>query len=260
MFILIGVIGGGVAGLLGVGGGILFVPCLYHGFVWSGVEEEMAFLLAVGTSLSVIIVTSLSSSLGHAIHGNLNPRAVLLMAVPAIPSAMAGAGIGSVLGGGVLRMTFGVVALLIAIQFFRPAGEPKFKEDRRLWYGHYLIVGGISGLFSAILGVGGGILTVPLLHLVFNRPMNRAVPNSSGLIVFSSIAGTIGWIISGWNAEGLPAASVGYVNMYGWALISITAVVSAQIGALGVAYLDHKKLRIPFGVMMVLVGIKMLLS
>jgi uncharacterized membrane protein YfcA len=120
------------------------------------------------------------------------------------------------------------------------------------------MVGGVSGLFSSILGVGGGILTVPLLHLMLDMPMNQAVANSSGVIVFSAFAGTIGWILSGLGVEGRLAYSLGYVNMLAWVLIASSATITAQFGSWIANHIEPNKLRFPFGVLLLLVGIRML--
>jgi uncharacterized membrane protein YfcA len=257
LYAAIGLLGGIIGGMMGLGGGILFVPCLYTGFTWMGLDTEIAFPLAVATSLSVTLVTSLSSSLGHALYGNLDPRAVLYLAVTAIPMAIAGLGISSFIGGEWLKRFFGLMAVLVSIQFIHPILKPGPKRDSDITPGDLFIVGGLSGFLSATIGVGGGILTVPLLHLVYDLPMNRAVGNSSGLIVFSSLTGTLGWIYLGWGMEGLPAGSLGYVNVIGWALISMTAVLGAQVGAWVTSSLPANRLRIPFGIVLGLVGIKM---
>jgi len=259
LFVATGAVGGYLAGLLGVGGGVLFVPCLHFGFTRMGMSPDDAFLVAVATSLAVIVVTSLSSALGHAIHGALTGGQVLSMALLAVPSSLAGAVIGEAVGGDVLKRFFGFFLLLVAYRFLRPLPERGVDPDRIVPVPHLAVVGGLSGLLSSILGIGGGILTVTLLNLVLYVPMHRAVANSSGLIVFSSVAGTIGWILLGLDAEGLPLYSWGYVNLPAWSLLSIGAVIFAQAGAWTAARLDSARLRPPFAVLLVLVGVKMLL-
>jgi hypothetical protein len=258
LFVLTGVVGGFVGGMLGVGGGILFVPCLHMGFLSIGLAEDLAFQMSVATSLAIILVTALSSALGHTFHGAMDPRAVLIMAAMAVPSALVGAGIGHVIGGNSLKRLFGLTTLLVSYQFLRQIPLKHTKTNREITFRNYIMVGGISGLFSSILGVGGGILTVPLLHLGLDVPMHRAVANSSGLIVFSALAGTFGWIISGAGLEGRPALSLGYVNLVSWFLISFGAMFSAQAGAWMAAKTKPGKLRKPFGILLILVGINML--
>ena len=257
LFVSIGLIGGLVGGMLGVGGGILFVPCLHFGFQAMGVPADTSMQLAVATSLAIILVTALSAALGHTMHGAIDPRAVLIMAAMATPSALVGSYIATLLNGSTLARLFGLLTLFVSIQFLRPIPLKHIKVERDIATQNLIMVGGVSGLFSSILGVGGGIITVPLLHLALDVPMNNAVANSAGLIVFSALAGTIGWIFYGWDAEGTPAFSLGYVNMVAWVLIATAAMVSAQIGAWLADRMEPNKLRLPFGVLLAMVGVRM---
>jgi len=259
MFVTFGVIGGFLAGFLGVGGGVLFVPCLYHGFIWMGMEDTgLAMHMAVGTSLAIIVITSLSSALGHAIHGLLTGGQVLSMAIMAVPAALAGAAIAAVVGGDFLRAFFGAFLLFVAYRFLKPLPKSDLDPDRIIPIPQLMMVGGVSGFLSSMLGIGGGIITVSLLHLGLRVPIHRAVANSSGLIVFSSIAGTIGNVIAGWNVEGLPIYSYGYVNLVVWSILSLVAAISAQVGAWSATRASPKAIKKPFAILLILVGIKML--
>jgi uncharacterized membrane protein YfcA len=180
------------------------------------------------------------------------------MATLAIPASLAGAGIAQVVGGYYLQRIFGLFLLFVSYRFMKPLPKSSLDPDRIIPIPELAVVGGISGLFSSILGVGGGIFTVSLLNLVLRVPIHRAVANSSGLIVFTTIAGTLGWIYAGWGEEGLPAFSYGYINMIAWALISFTAVLFAQLGAWAASRSKPEGLRKPFAGILVLVGIKML--
>lgn len=259
MFVVFGVMGGFLAGFLGVGGGVLFVPCLYHGFLWMGLSDTgLAMHMAVGTSLAIIVVTSISSALGHAIHGTLTGGQVLSMALMAVPAAFAGAGIAAVVGGDFLRTFFGFFLLFVAYRFLRPLPKSDLDPDRIIPIPQLMMVGGISGLLTPLLGIGGGIITVSLLHLVLRVPIHRAVANSSGLIVFSSVAATLGHILAGWNVEGLPIYSFGYVNLVVWSIMAFVSAIFAQAGAWAAAKTHPEGLKKPFAVILVLVGIKML--
>ena len=257
-FLATGCAGGFLAGLLGVGGGILFVPCLHFGFVTFGLSSDLAFLMAVGTSLAIIVVTALSSALGHAFHGALTRREVFAMATLAVPGSLAGAAVAQYLGGDLLRKLFGIFLFYVAYRFFKPTAIAQASDGGNLSFPKLAGVGGASGLFSAILGVGGGLLTVPLLNLVLKVPMRKAVANSSGLIVFTAIGGAAGWIYSGWEEEGLPPHSFGYVNAVAWALISFTSVLFAQLGAWTASRMRPEGLAKPFAAVLCLVGIKMI--
>lgn len=259
MFVAFGVVGGFLAGFLGVGGGILFVPCLYHGFLWMGVQETgLAMHLAIGTSLAIIVITSISSALGHAIHGALTGGQVLSMAIMAVPAALAGAVLATFLGGNFLKNFFGLFLLFVAYRFVKPMPKSNLDPDRIIPVPQLMMVGGISGLLTPLLGIGGGIITVSLLHLVLRVPIHRAVANSSGLIVFSSIAATAGNIVAGWNVEGLPAYSVGYVNLIAWSIIALASALFAQVGAWAASRTHADGIRKPFAILLVLVGVKML--
>ncbi|MCB9784446.1 MAG: sulfite exporter TauE/SafE family protein [Candidatus Omnitrophica bacterium] len=259
LFVTFGVMGGFIAGFLGVGGGVLFVPCLYHGFIWMGIEDTgLAMHLAVGTSLAIIVITSLSSALGHAIHGALTGGQVLSMAIMAVPAALAGAAIASVVGGDFLKSFFGAFLLFVAYRFIKPLPKSDLDPDRIIPIPQLMMVGGISGLLSSLLGIGGGIITVSLLHLTLRVPIHRAVANSSGLIVFSSIAGMIGNVIAGWGVEGLPVYSYGYVNLVVWSIMAFIAAIFAQVGAWSASKTHPDSLKKPFAIILLLVGLKML--
>ncbi len=259
MFLAFGLMGGFLAGFLGVGGGVLFVPCLYHGFIWMGIEDTgLAMHMAVGTSLAIIVITSLSSALGHAIHGSLTGGQVLSMAILAVPAALAGAAIAAVVGGDFLRVFFGAFLLFVAFRFHKPPPKSDLDPDRIIPIPQLMMVGGISGLLSSLLGIGGGIITVSLLHMVLRVPIHRAVANSSGLIVFSSIAGTTGNVIAGWDVEGLPMYSYGYVNLVVWSVMALVAAASAQAGAWAASKAKPAELKKPFAILLALVGLKML--
>ncbi len=257
LFLTVGLTGGLVGGLLGVGGGILFVPCLHYGFVTMGLSPDIAMKVAVATSLAIILITALSAAIGHSMHGAIDPRAVFIMAAMAFPAAFVGSKIGDIIGGVALQRVFGLAAMVVSYQFLRPIPARHDKADRDIEPSSLIMVGGVSGLISSILGVGGGIITVPLLHLVLDVPMNHAVANSSGLIVFTAVSGTLGWILSGIGAEGRPAFSLGYVNVAAWLLISSTSMITAQVGAWLADRVSPNRLRFPFGVLLGAVGINM---
>ena len=251
-----GVVGGLVAGMLGVGGGIVIVPVLYHVLAGLGVDETLRMHVAVGTSLATIIPTSLSSLRAHHAKGAVDWDLLRRWFIP----MLAGVGIGSLLAGiasgRTLTLVFVAVALPVAI-YMAFGGE-----DRRIGHhlprgiGGALLPAGISGV-STMMGIGGGTIGVPAMAL-FGMPIHRAVATASAFGGIISIPGTIGAIIAGWNVAGLPPYSLGYVNLLGFVLIAPASFLMAPAGAWLAHSTDKKRLRIAFAFFIAITAGRML--
>lgn len=251
-----GLIAGILAGLLGVGGGIVIVPVLFHMFTALGVDEAVRMHLAVGTSLATIIPTSIRSLTAHAKRGAVDWGILKSWG----PGLLVGTLIGTALAGGLdakaLQAVFGVIALLVAINmaFGKPMERP---ESNAPTGAKGFGFAGVIGVFSAMMGIGGGTLGVPLLTYL-GLVAQRAVATASGFGLIISIPGAIGFILSGWGLSTLPPASAGYVNAIGFGLITPMTVLAAPLGVSIAHALPKQRLKQAFALFLALTAIRML--
>lgn len=253
-----GVAAGFIAGLLGVGGGIVIVPVLYLLFTSLGVPEGVRMHVAVGTSLSTIVFTSFSSLRAHSRRGAVDWELFRSWAPGIIAGVLAGTALAAIVSGRSLTAFFGIVALVVAgWMAFSPAGL-------RLFSGlpggalKYTVTGGI-GVVSALMGIGGGTLSVPTMTLC-GYPIHRAVGTASAVGFLIGVPGTLGMMIGGWGRAGLPPFSLGYVSVLGLALILPTSMLLAPWGARAAHALPVRGLKVAFAVFLAATSVKMLSS
>ena len=190
LFVTLGALAGFLAGLLGIGGGIILVPLFLWAFASAGFSPEIIVHTAFGTSLAIIIPTAFSSTLGHRKRGNVEWHQVAYLCLGGLFGALAGAWLASLLSGVWLKGLFGIMQILVALKLlvFDVRLPPERTDAVAPW--PLLIVGFAGGCFSAFFGVGGGVIAVPLMIIVLGFPTHLAVGNSSALIVISSLFGT----------------------------------------------------------------------
>lgn len=253
-----GVAGGVLAGLLGVGGGIVIVPVLEFVLEWLGVPADYRMHMAIATSLAVIIPTSISSARAHhkrgAVDIDLAKRWVPFIAI----GAVIGVVIASRVSGPTLATVFAVFALLLATKMVLPLDRKTITSEVPRGFPTSLVPISI-GAISSMMGIGGGTLTVPALTLM-GESIHRAVGTSALFGLLISVPGTIGFIVSGWGNEQLPIGSLGFVNLAGFALIAPASVLAAPFGARLAHTLSHRKLSFLFGAFLLLVASRMLLQ
>jgi uncharacterized protein len=256
LYLALGAFAGVMAGLLGVGGGLIIVPVLAWIFRGQQMADTVIIHVAIGTSLATIVITSISSVRAH--HG----RGAVLWPVfwRLTPGIVLGAWLGAVvadaLPSSVLGKVFAVFVLAMAAQMSfgaKPAPQRELPGRPGMW-----AAGGVIGAVSAIVGIGGGSLTVPFLTWC-NIAIRQAVATSAACGLPIALAGTLGFIVTGWGNPDLPAWSLGYV--YGPALVGIAVVsmLSAPLGARLAHTLPTGTLKKVFAVFLALVGIEMLL-
>jgi len=250
-----GVIAGFVAGLLGVGGGIVTVPVLEFTLRFAGVPEEYRMHVAVATSLAAIIPTSLSSARTHHARAAVDWDLVRHWAAPMFIAALAGSFLAARAPLAVLAGVFGSVALLIALKMLLPLDHLRASDHVPRGIGGTALAVLIGGV-SAVMGIGGGTLTVPTLNLC-GYPIHRAVGTASFFGVVISIPGTIGYLLAHPPVE-LPWATVGFVSLAGLAVIAPGSMLTATLGARVAHSLDRRALARAFGVFLLLVGSRML--
>jgi len=258
MFALFGSGAGLLAGLLGIGGGILLVPLFLWGFPLAGLDPEIVVHSALATSLAIILPTSISSTLGHRKRGNVNWQQVSCLAAGGVVGAFFGGWLAAMLPGRWLQLCFGVMQIVVATRMYRarkylPPEDPTGVGRRLL-----VVIGFVGGCFSAFFGVGGGVIAVPLMVIVARLPIHLAVGNSSALIVISSLCGALSYVLHGQGIPQLPAYSFGYVNQVVAVLVAPFTIVFARLGVRIAAHLPHDKMTRIFAFLLVLVGLRII--
>jgi uncharacterized membrane protein YfcA len=251
-----GAIAGFLAGLLGVGGGIVVVPALFWVLTHAGIDASIRMQVAVATSLATIIPTSIISARAHRKRGSLDEALLKRWFVPAILGAILGSAFASSVDGRLLAGIFGGVGLIVAIQMVAFPGGVALRKELPGPMGQRVMALLIGGL-SSIMGIGGGTLAVPTLSL-FSFPIRMAVGTAAGMGLFIAIPATLGFIAGGWHVADLPPFSIGYVS-----LPAGLAILAAQLPCVGygakVAHaISQPALRRAFGVVLAIVGLRML--
>jgi uncharacterized membrane protein YfcA len=253
---LTGVISGLFAGLLGIGGGAIIVPALAFALELMGFDSDVVQHVAVGTSLAIIIPTGISSALAHNRRGAVDMRVLKLWAPVIVVATLAGGLMAGLYTGGVLRIIFGVMAIFIAANIVLPFQQRLIGHLSASALTHRIFAA-VVGYISALMGVGGGSLSVPTIAAL-GATMHQAVGTGAAIGVFIAISGTIGFIISGWGASGLPPLSLGFINLPALVLIGVLAALTAPLGAALAHKLDQKTLKRVFAVFLLLVGLNMI--
>ena len=248
---------GFASGLLGVGGGFSMTPVQYMIFTSMGLPTDIAVKLAFGTSLLAILPVAASGAWRHSKKGAVWWKAAIIMGSCGLICAFGGATLATHLPGAALKIAFGIVVLAAGAWMLiakPPQIESEPKDNPRLWIAWAIPIGTISG----ILGIGGGILIVPIMVLALKFKMHNAIATSLAVIIFTSIGGAIGYIINGLGVPNLPAYSIGYVNLPTWFLLAVTSVGMTQVGAITTHKLPARQLRYVFIAVIFYVGLKML--
>lgn len=251
-----GVVAGMLAGLLGVGGGIVIVPILFIVFDLLEFPESIAMPVAVATSLATIIPTSISSARAHRAKGNLDRELFWRWA----PFVALGAAIGGLLSFAVsgegLKLIFGTVALLVAANMVTAKSLVLGESLPDKTGSNAAIATGIGG-FSALMGIGGGTLSVPVLSM-FSFPTHRAVGTAAAFGFVIAIPAVLGFIASGVGVAERPPWSLGYVNLAAAAVIFPVTTLVAPIGARVAHALPAARLRRLFAVFLAVTAVRML--
>ena len=249
-------VAGFAAGLLGVGGGIVTVPVLEYSLRFAGVPEEYRMHVAVATSLAAIIPTSISSARTHHARGAVDWELARRWAVPMLHRrAFAGSLLAARAPLAVLAGMFGSVALLIALKMLLPLDHLRAAQQVPRGAGGAALAALIGGV-SAVMGIGGGTLTVPTLNLC-GYPIHRAVGTAAFFGIVISIPGTVGYLLAQ-PPVALPWATVGFVSLVGLAIIAPGSMLTAALGARVAHALSRRRLSQAFGVFLLLVGSRML--
>jgi uncharacterized membrane protein YfcA len=256
-YLALGALAGTLAGMFGIGGGLIIVPVLIFSFGLQGINPDVAVHLAIGTTLAAIVFTSISSIRTHHQHHAVRWDIFWPMTVGIVVGALLGAKSAAMLSGETLQIIIGVFVILMAIKMLTGA-NPKPGRDIP---GHPALaaVGGFIGWASAIFGIGGGSLTVPYLSWC-NVRMQHTVGTSAACGLPIALAGAVGNIWTGWGDISLPDYSLGFIYLPALLGIILTSVFFARFGAALAHRLDGIVLKRIFAVILIVVGIRFLLS
>ncbi|WP_166251891.1 sulfite exporter TauE/SafE family protein [Marinobacter salicampi] len=255
LYLVLGSVAGVLAGLFGIGGGLIIVPILIFSFDLQGVSSEVSTHLAVGTSLATVVFTSLSSIRSHHVKKAVRWDVFRPMVVGIVIGAVLGAWTASLLDGKALQLIIGVFVILVAIKMFFEVNPTPGRDVP----GKVGLAGAGTGIgwASAIFGIGGGTLTVPFLSWS-NVRMQHAVGTSAACGFPIAFAGAAANGVTGWGDEALPAFSIGFIYLPALLGIVLTSVFFARYGAELAHRLDARMLKRIFAIFLVLVGIRFL--
>lgn len=257
IYALTGIFSGLIGGMVGLSGGIIIVPVLHFLFIQQGFSSSILMQLAVTTSLATIIITSLAATYVHHKKNAVSWPTVNRLAPGLLIGACLGAILADSVSSHVLRITFGVFEILVAIQIWM---DFKPKAHAALPSTSGLVGSGVGiGLFSTLMGIGGGSLTVPFL-LWCNVNIRNAVAVSSACGFPIAITATTALIIAGWGNQNVPTPSLGYLYWPAALIISVMTLFSAPLGARLAHYLPVPILKRVFAIVLVIVGSRMLVQ
>lgn len=259
-----GVVIGFLSGLVGIGGGVLIVPLLYffYGHAgWSGVEvaTELHAVVAHATSLFVIAPTSALGTWTYHRAGAVAWRSALPIAAFSVIAALTGSQLAAHVPAPLLKIAFGALLLVSGVRLLRPRESvpPPIGRSR-------IAVGAVAGLavglLSALLGVGGGIIAIPILIYFVGLELDKVAASSMAIIVFTALAAVVGYGFAGLGEAGLPPGSIGYVHVLAGLPILAGALIAVSAGARANQRLDAEKLRLLFGGLFIVLGLRLLIQ
>jgi uncharacterized membrane protein YfcA len=252
VLILTGCIAGVLAGLLGVGGGIIVVPVLFTMLGAIDVDPAVRMHVAVGTSLASIVITSVISARSHHRRGAVDVDLLSRWGVWILLGSIGGTAVAGAVDGPVLSAVFGIVALAVATYMATTSPDFRLRDS---------LPGGVAGFaiggLSSMMGIGGGTLCVPYFN-AFGFPVHRAVGTAAAIGLVIAVPATIGFVATGWGIPALPHASVGHVNLLGLVLIAPFTSLTAPLGVRLAHRLSARTLKRLFALFLFATAVRML--
>ena len=266
LLVATGALAGFLAGIFGIGGGAVLVPVLYECFRLAGVPVDALMPLCIGTSLAIIIPTSIRSWQAHHKRGSVDMEILKKWALPVLIGVIAGSVIARYAPERLFKYVFVGVAWSAAARLL--LGKENWRLGDEMPQGFFMrAYGFFIGLLSTLMGIGGGLFS-NLLMTFYGRPIHQAIGTSAGLAVLISIPGALGYIYAGWPAASrfpdvaalqLPFA-VGYISLIGALLVMPTSLLSAPLGARVAHLLTKRKLEVAFGIYLLVVSSRFVVS
>ncbi len=248
---------GFISGAIGVGGCFIMVPVQYWLLLSLGVDPTIAIRVAFGTNLLVVVPTATSGSYQHSKKGAVLWKKAYLLGGFGALGVFFGALIAANTPGAILTIIFGAVILAGSLRMLT-AKPIKIDEQISENTVAYALWGISVGFCSGLIGIGGGVIIIPIMVLALKFKMHDAVGTSTGVMIFTAAVGALSYIILGLFATNLPPFSLGYVNLLQWALLAGTSVPMAIVGAKFAHKLPAKALKYLFIIVMIYMGLKMI--
>lgn len=249
---------GFLAGLFGIGGGAISVPVFFEVFRLLGHPPEVAMPMAVGTSLAIIIPTSIQSARGHLKRGTVDMELLRLWALPVLAGVLLGSALARVAPPQAFQLVFIAVSAVNATKLL--SGGAAFRSGDSLpGRGVLRLYGGAVGLVSALMGIGGGAVSNLLLTL-HGVPIHRAVSTSAGVGVLIALPGTLGYMAAGWGRADLPADAIGFVSLATFAMTIPTAILTTRFGVALAHHLSRRHLELAFGLFLLAVCVRFVVA
>ncbi len=254
--LITGIAVGFASGLLGVGGCFIMVPVQYWALTSVGVDPTIAIRIAFGTNLLVVLPTAFSGAMTHHRKGAVLWKAGITFGIAGALGAFSGAFIASHLPGRVLTMAFGIAVIIGALRMLT-AKPPQITEEPSDNLTSFILWGIPLGIVSGIIGIGGGVLMIPIMVYFLRFKMHQAVGTSTALMIFTAAGGSLSYLINGLGVAGLPLYSTGYLNWFQWILLAGCSIPMAVVGAKTAHLLPAKQLKYIFIIVMFYMGLKM---
>jgi uncharacterized membrane protein YfcA len=255
-YLAVGAVAGTMAGVFGIGGGLVIVPALVFAFAEQHISADIAMHLAVGTSLATIAVTGASSAWGHIQRGSVKREWFFLLLPGLVLGAVVGVFVAGELSGGLLGTLFGVFLIVIGLRIVI-GFQPKLSQKAPTAVGMGVagvVIGGVSALF----GIGGGTLSVPWLSRC-GAPLPLAVGTSAACGMPIALVGATSFAVVGWGEPSLPAWSLGYIMWPAFICLAVTSVPFARFGVLLAHTLPPRLIRLAFSCVLLTVGLRFVL-
>lgn len=253
--LVLGAATGFLAGLLGIGGGMVLVPFLTLLLGLQGFPPAIIVKVAVATSLATIVFTSVSSVRAHHKRGAVRWDVVKLLAPGIVIGSLLGAQVAKALSSQILALAFALFVAFSATQMFV---DRKPKPTRQLPQGAGMLgAGGGIGALAALVGAGGGFISVPFM-VWCNVAIHNAVATSAALGFPIALAGTLGYVIAGWSVPDMPPGTLGFIHLPALVAVSVASVMTAPMGARAAHQLNVKQLKRVFAMLLYVLAAYML--
>lgn len=254
--VVIGAVAGFLAGLLGIGGGVVLVPALFFGFTWLGYEEQHVMHMAVATAFAVNVPTALSSVRAHWKKEAVRADIIKKIAPGILLGVFISTYLASRMSGEMMQGIFAVCVMVMALSMLIHPERIRIADHipKQPWPA---LSGTVMGGLATLMGIGGAIMTVPFMQ-IFGVSMHKAVGTASALGLTIAVPALVGYIFIGRDAANLPPFSFGYVNVMAWIIIIPVSVMAAPIGVALAHRLSVDRLRMVFSLYLVLVSLRML--
>lgn len=261
-YLMLGFLVGFLAGAFGIGGGVVMVPSFLYLFNFHNFPQELVPKYAIGTSLFASVLAASSGSYGHFQNKNVHSPIAILTGIFAILSGFFLSYVAVKLPPETIKLIVSIVLLFVTIRLITDKNSHENNTEEIKSYAFYLspILGILIGALSAFAGIGGGIIAVPILHYILGLDFKRAIGTSSLMIVFSTLSATISYIINGLNVNSPVSFTLGYIFLLAGIPAGIGTIITARSGANFAHRTKIRRLKVLFGILILLIDLKILLD